>query len=98
MLFNKIGILKVASLVFFLIPGMQTYGTVKKIYETVSKHHKNFALLHCISAYPTPYEDVNLNVIKLFRNTFSDILIGYSGHELGIHISTAAVALGAKVI
>lgn len=83
---------------FLLFPGMQTYDTVQKIYETVSKYHKDFTLLHCVSAYPTPYEDVNLSVLKLYSSAFPDISIGYSGHELGIHISTAAVALGAKVI
>lgn len=77
---------------------MQNFDTVRKIYDTVSKQHKNFALLHCISAYPAPYEDINLNVLQLFKSEFQDIPIGYSGHELGIHISTASVALGSKVI
>lgn len=77
---------------------MQQFETVKRLYTTVSKYHKNFALLHCISAYPTPFRDVNLNVIKLYQKEFPDITVGYSGHELGIHISTAAVALGSKVI
>lgn len=76
---------------------MQNSETVTKIYNTVSKHHKDFALLHCISAYPTPYEDINLKIITHFKTEFPDIVIGYSGHELGIHITTAAVAMGAKV-
>lgn len=70
---------------------------VVKIHECVKAFHKNFALLHCVSAYPTPVEDVNLNVIKLFRNRFLETVVGYSGHELGVDISVAAVALGAKV-
>ncbi|KAJ8952931.1 hypothetical protein NQ318_006548 [Aromia moschata] len=78
--------------------GMQDFATVKNIYRLVSRYHKKFALLHCISAYPTPYEDINLNVINLYKREFSDITIGYSGHELGIHITTAAVALGSKII
>nr|XP_023013223.1 sialic acid synthase [Leptinotarsa decemlineata] len=78
--------------------GMQSFATVKEIYHIVSKYHKNFALLHCISAYPAPLEDINLNVINLFKSEFPDITIGYSGHELGTHISTAAVALGCKII
>ncbi|XP_057658886.1 sialic acid synthase [Diorhabda carinulata] len=78
--------------------GMQNFVTVKQVYHLVSKYHKNFVFLHCVSAYPTPIEDINLNVINLFKSTFPDILIGYSGHELGTHISVAAVALGAKVI
>lgn len=76
---------------------MQDFQTVNKIYNIVSKYHKNFALLHCVSAYPTPYDEINLKVITKYIKEFPDIIIGYSGHELGIHISTAAVAIGAKV-
>lgn len=72
--------------------------TTEEIYNLVSKYHKNFALLHCVSAYPTPYEDINLKIIPELKQKFSDIVIGYSGHEIGTHISACAVALGAKVI
>lgn len=76
---------------------MQTFENVKEIYKIISKYHRDFALLHCVSSYPTPYEEINLNVIQLYKKEFPDIVIGYSGHELGTHISTAAVALGSKV-
>lgn len=76
---------------------MQNFDTVKRIYNTVSKYHKNFAMLHCVSSYPTPDADINLNVIELYKMEFPEIVVGYSGHELGIHITTAAVAMGAKV-
>ncbi|XP_022201281.2 sialic acid synthase isoform X2 [Nilaparvata lugens] len=78
--------------------GMQDYDLVKKIYQCVKSVHSNFVLMHCVSSYPTPVEDVNLRVLELYRRDFPDIHIGYSGHELGITISTAAVALGAKVL
>ncbi|KAH1005396.1 hypothetical protein HUJ04_006394 [Dendroctonus ponderosae] len=78
--------------------GMIDLKTVQKIHGLVSKHHKNFALLQCVSSYPTPCEDINLQVISLLQKSFPDTLIGYSGHELGIHLSVAAVALGAKII
>lgn len=81
----------------FLFAGMSNLLQVTKIYQTVTKYHTNFALLHCTSAYPTPLEDVNLRVINLYKTTFSDIVIGYSGHELGEQASLGAVALGAKV-
>lgn len=77
--------------------GMQNVEGVRAIYECVSQFHKNFALLHCVSAYPTPLEEVNLNVINLYKKEFPDVIIGYSGHELGTDASVAAVALGAKV-
>lgn len=76
---------------------MANINTVERIYKTVSQYHKNFALLHCVSSYPTPYEDINLNVINLYIEKFRDIVIGYSGHELGIDVCLAAVSMGAKV-
>ncbi|CAG9772926.1 unnamed protein product [Ceutorhynchus assimilis] len=78
--------------------GMVEFETVQRIYNLVSKYHKNFALLHCISAYPTSYEDINLKVIQDYQQKFPDIVTGYSGHEIGLHITVSAVALGAKII
>lgn len=55
-----------------------------------------FALLHCNSAYPAPDSDIHLKYI----NRLAEIhpVVGYSGHERGIAISLAAVALGAVII
>ena len=57
----------------------------------------NFALLHCNSTYPTPFKDVNLKYIERLKD-LADAPIGYSGHERGIEVPIAAVALGASVI
>ncbi|KAF5284478.1 hypothetical protein FQA39_LY17013 [Lamprigera yunnana] len=78
--------------------GMQDLEMVNTVYQTVLRYHKKLCLLHCVSAYPAPLEDINLNVLKLYKKTFPDIHIGYSGHELGIDVTLAAVGLGAKVI
>lgn len=78
--------------------GMADEKEVVEIYNFMKKFHTNFCLLQCVSSYPTPYEDINLNVIKTYQNLFPDINIGYSGHELGIDVSLAAVMLGAKII
>lgn len=77
---------------------MQDFPTVNCAYEIVSRYHKKFCMMHCISAYPAPLEDINLSIIKLYQDKFPDIHIGYSGHEIGIDISIASVAIGAKVI
>jgi len=58
---------------------------------------KEIILLHCISSYPTPYEDVNLNAIKTLKRIFN-IPVGYSDHTLGIIAPIVSVALGADVI
>ncbi|OXA61261.1 sialic acid synthase [Folsomia candida] len=82
-----------------LSTGMQEFDTVKTAVSIITKHHPdNLVLLHCVSAYPTPLQDVNLSLINLYKDTFSSVPIGYSGHELGIAVSIGAVALGAKVI
>ncbi|XP_077574577.1 N-acetylneuraminate-9-phosphate synthase-like [Stigmatopora nigra] len=78
--------------------GMQSMETMRQVYKTVKEHNPNFAILQCTSAYPLEAEDVNLRVIAEYQKEFPDIPIGYSGHESGIHISVAAVAMGAKVI
>lgn len=55
------------------------------------------ALLHCVSAYPTPENQANLLAIQTLAATYT-YPIGYSDHTLGIFASIAAVALGAHLI
>lgn len=57
----------------------------------------NVILLKCISSYPAPYENMNLNVIPNMEETFNCIC-GLSDHSMGIEIPIAAVSLGARVI
>jgi len=55
------------------------------------------ALLKCTSSYPAPLEEINLNTIPDIKNKFG-VVVGLSDHTLGGEVSTAAVALGAKII
>lgn len=55
------------------------------------------ALLHCVSGYPTPVEDINLARIKWLADKHKCI-IGLSDHTLGPAVPVAAVALGAAII
>ncbi|MBD5528335.1 MAG: pseudaminic acid synthase [Lachnospiraceae bacterium] len=54
-------------------------------------------LLKCCSAYPTPYEDVNLRTIPNMRETFN-CLTGLSDHTMGSAVAVGAVALGARMV
>jgi N-acetylneuraminate synthase len=54
-------------------------------------------LLHCTTEYPAPFDQVNLKAMNTLANAFN-LPVGYSDHTPGIHISLAAVALGAQVI
>lgn len=78
--------------------GMQSMDTMRRVYKIVKAININFCFLQCTSAYPLEVEDVNLRVIQEYQKEFPDIPIGYSGHESGIAITIAAVALGAKVV
>lgn len=61
------------------------------------ENNDNVILLKCISSYPAPYENMNLNVIPNMQQTF-DCVCGLSDHSMGTEIPVAAVALGARVI
>ncbi len=54
-------------------------------------------LLHCVSSYPTPIDQINLATIKDMRDRFK-VITGLSDHTMGTSVSIAAVALGACVI
>ena len=58
---------------------------------------KNVALLHCISSYPPPFNEINLKAIKTLKRCFG-VVTGYSDHTEGTAVAVAAVALGAKII
>ena len=57
----------------------------------------NVILLKCTSAYPCPYQDMNIKAIPLMKDTF-DCMVGLSDHSLGAEVALGAIALGAKVI
>ena len=56
------------------------------------------ALLHCVTGYPVPIEQVNLGALRTLISRFPDLCIGYSDHTLGTEVATYAVAAGARII
>lgn len=54
-------------------------------------------LLHCLTEYPAPIEQVNLRAMDTLREHFG-LPAGYSDHTPGIAVSVAAAARGASVI
>lgn len=61
------------------------------------ENNEDIILLKCVSAYPTPYEEVNLRVIPTLAKTY-DCLTGISDHTMGTVVSTGAIPLGAKMV
>ena len=81
----------------FISTGMSNLGQIKNAVEIFQKSGCPFELMHTVSTYPMPDQDANLLCIPMLEKEFK-CNVGYSGHETGLAISYAAVALGAKSI
>lgn len=82
-----------------LSTGMSTLEEVKESVEFLKENDiSDLIILQCTTNYPTPLEEINLNVIETYKHTFPDDLIGFSDHSLGIEASIAAAAKGVVVI
>ena len=81
-----------------LSTGMSTLSEIADALEILKDAGTTeITLLHCNTAYPTPYEDVNLNAMQTLKDVFN-LPVGYSDHTPGIEVPVAAVAKGAVVI
>jgi N-acetylneuraminate synthase len=79
-----------------LSTGMSNPEEVSEVVSFLNRKNARYVLLHCNSTYPAPYHDIHLNWIHSLKKIHP--LVGYSGHERGIAVSLAAVAMGACVI
>lgn len=79
-----------------LSTGGSTLEQVKKAVEILGEH--DLILMHCVANYPCGDDEVNLGVIETLKETFPDMPVGWSGHELGLEPSLLAVSVGACVI
>ena len=79
-----------------LSTGMSTRQEVQATVHFLQQRGAQFVLLHCNSTYPAPFHDIQLNWMEQLRTIHP--LVGYSGHERGIAVTLAAVALGACVV
>ncbi len=75
----------------FISTGMSTMDDIQKAVDIFRAKDCPFELMHTVSKYPMNDADANLNVINTLRDKF-ECNVGYSGHETGIAISTAAAA------
>ncbi len=80
-----------------LSTGMSTEAEILETRALLDAVGAPFVLLHCNSAYPAPFRDVQLGYLDHLAS-LGDFPVGYSGHERGIAVAIAAVARGAQVI
>lgn len=78
--------------------GMSTLGEVEEALQVLrDAGAMQVTLLHCVTEYPAPYNEINLRAMQTLKAAFG-LPVGYSDHTPGIEIAVAAVALGAEVI
>jgi N-acetylneuraminate synthase len=78
--------------------GMNDIASVQPAVEIFRAAKVPFALFHCTSMYPTPYEKVRLGALAELRAAFPDAVLGLSDHSLGNYTCYGAVALGASLL
>lgn len=76
--------------------GMATLREIDSVIKIIGENR--IALMVSTSNYPTKLKDLNLKRIQRLKNLYSNIPIGYSGHEVGLYTTLCAVAMGANLI
>jgi len=80
-----------------LSTGMCDMAEIDVAVEIFRRENTPLSLMHCVSSYPTPPEDCNLNMMAVLRDRFN-LPTGYSGHEMGYLPSILAACMGAQLI
>lgn len=75
--------------------GMSTLEQIDHAVEVLGR--QDLILLHATSTYPSEPRELNLRAIPRLLERYG-IPIGYSGHEVGLYTSLAAVVLGACLV
>jgi N-acetylneuraminate synthase len=78
-----------------LSTGMSTWEEILHSVKVVDPDR--LLLAHSTSTYPCKPEELNLEMVRTLKQEF-DCPVGYSGHEVGLQTTCAAVALGASFI
>ncbi|HLN74988.1 MAG TPA: N-acetylneuraminate synthase family protein, partial [Prolixibacteraceae bacterium] len=81
-----------------LSTGMTGKKELDEALEVITRYHSNVSILHCLSQYPSEYQNINLLTIQYLKEQYPQYTIGYSDHSIGILMPAVAVGLGAEII
>lgn len=95
---KAIGTLKKKVILSTGMSNLDEIKTALKILISQGVKESDISILHANTAYPTPFEDMNLKAIQTLQKEFPQHKIGLSDHSLGITCAIAAVALKACII
>jgi len=81
-----------------LSTGMNDIASVRPSVDILRAAGIPYALLHCTSLYPTPYDQVRLGALADLAAAFPDAVLGLSDHSLGIYTCLGAIPYGARIL
>lgn len=81
-----------------LSTGMNSIQSIARSVEILRRYDIPYAILHCTSIYPTPYDKVRLGAMAELKEVFPDAVIGLSDHSLSNYPCLGAAALGASIL
>ncbi len=81
-----------------LSTGMNNLESIKEAVNILEKYDIDYAILHCTSMYPTPYENVKLGALQDISEKFPNAVIGLSDHSMKNYTCLGAVAMGASIL
>lgn len=79
-----------------LSTGMSTIEQIDRAIDILGTDR--LVLMHATSTYPMEPDEANLRMIPALRDRYPGVPVGYSGHERGLQVSLAAVAMGAVAV
>lgn len=81
-----------------LSTGMNDLRSISKSINILEETGLEYALLHCTSMYPTPYDKVRLGALTELKAHFPNAVLGLSDHSMGNYTCFAAIPLGASIL
>jgi len=83
--------------IIFLSTGMSKLEEVEEAFRVIKRYNfKKLYILQCTSEYPCPSENLNLDVLKIYKKKFNNC--GFSDHSLGFEASILSIGYGARVL
>ena len=82
----------------FISTGGGTMDAVIRAHDVAREHNDQVCIMQCTAGYPPAWDELNLSVISSYRERFPDTVIGFSSHDNGIAMATAAFALGSRAL
>lgn len=80
-----------------LSTGMCSFDEIDTAVKIFKDSNSTLKLMHCISSYPTPFEQCNMNLLGKLKERYK-LSVGYSGHEIGFLPTLVAVSMGAELV